>query len=98
MLSPWIGKFMTAHTSRPNIVNRLRKAEGHLRGIVAMLEAGRGCLELAQQLQAVEKAIANAKKELVHDHLDHCLDLAVGVDAKKSKASVKEFKEITKYL
>lgn len=89
---------MTAHTSHPGIVNRLKKAEGHLRGIVAMLEAGRGCLELAQQLQAVEKAIANAKKALVHDHLDHCLDLAVGVDAKKSKASVKEFKEITKYL
>ena len=89
---------MTIHESRPNIVKRLRKAEGHLRGIVAMLEDGRGCLELAQQLQAVEKAIANAKKVLVHDHLDHCLDLAVGVDAKQARASVKEFKEITKYL
>ena len=89
---------MTVHASRPDIVKRLRKAEGHLRGIVAMLEEGRGCLELAQQLQAVEKAIANAKKVLVHDHLDHCLDLAVGVDAKQARASVKEFKEITKYL
>ena len=89
---------MTVHASRPEIVKRLRKAEGHLRGIVAMLEEGRGCLELAQQLQAVEKAIANAKKTLVHDHIDHCLDLAVGGDAKQSKASVKEFKEITKYL
>ena len=89
---------MTAHASHPDIVKRLRKAEGHLRGIVVMLEEGRGCLELAQQLQAVEKAIANAKKALVHDHIDHCLDLAVGADAKKSKASVKEFKEITKYL
>ena len=89
---------MTAHVSHPDIVKRLKKAQGHLAGIVAMFEEGRGCLELAQQLQAVEKAIANAKKTLVHDHLDHCLDLAVGDDAKKSKASVKEFKEITKYL
>ena len=89
---------MTAHASHSDIVKRLRKAEGHLRGIVAMLEDGRGCLEVAQQLQAVEKAIANAKKALVHDHLDHCLDLAVGLDSKKSKTSVKEFKEITKYL
>ena len=89
---------MTTHESHPDIVKRLRKAEGHLRGIVAMLQEGRGCLEVAQQLQAVEKAIANAKKALVHDHLDHCLDLAVGIDGKKSKASVKEFKEITKYL
>ena len=89
---------MIAHPSHPDIVKRLRKAEGHLRGIVAMVEEGRGCLEVAQQLQAVEKAIANAKKALVHDHLDHCLDLAVGLDSKKSKASVKKFKEITKYL
>jgi DNA-binding FrmR family transcriptional regulator len=89
---------MTAHVSHPDIVKRLRKAEGHLRGVVAMLEEGRGCLEVAQQLQAVEKAIANAKKALVHDHLDHCLDLALDADAKTSKASVKEFKEITKYL
>ena len=89
---------MPIHASRPDIVKRLRKVEGHLRGIVAMLEEGRGCLELAQQLQAVEKSIANAKKVLVHDHLDHCLDLAVGADSKQSRASVKEFKEITKYL
>ena len=89
---------MTVHASHSDIVKRLRKAEGHLRGIVVMLEEGRGCLELAQQLQAVEKAIANAKKALVHDHIDHCLDLAVGTDAKQAKASVKEFKEITKYL
>ena len=89
---------MTVHESRPDIVKRLRKAEGHLRGIVAMLEQGRGCLELAQQLQAVEKAVANAKKTLIHDHIDHCLDIAVGADAKQARASVKEFKEITKYL
>ena len=89
---------MTVHASRPDIVKRLRKAEGHLRGIVAMLEQGRGCLEIAQQLQAVEKAVANAKKTLVHDHIDHCLDIAVGADAKQARASVKEFKEITKYL
>ena len=89
---------MTAHASHPDIAKRLKKAQGHLAGVVAMLEQGRGCLELAQQLQAVEKAIANAKKTLVHDHLDHCLDLAVGADSKKCKASVKEFKEITKYL
>ena len=88
----------TTHLSHPNIIKRLKKAEGHLRGIVAMLKDDRSSLEVAQQLQAVEKAIVNAKKALVHDHLDHCLDVAVGVDTEKSKVSVQEFKEITKYL
>lgn len=89
---------MAAHATHPDIIKRLKRAEGHLRSIVEMIEQGRDCLELAQQLQAVEKAISNAKKTLVHDHLDHCLDLAVGADAKKSKASIMDFKEITKYL
>ncbi|WP_456307296.1 metal-sensing transcriptional repressor [Paeniroseomonas aquatica] len=41
-----------------------------------MIEAGRPCLELAQQLHAVEKAVANAKRALIHDHIDHCLEHA----------------------
>ena len=89
---------MAIHTSHPDIIKRLKRAEGHLRSIVTMLEDGRGCLEIAQQLQAVEKAIANAKKTLVHDHIDHCLDTAVGTDARQARASIDAFKDITKYL
>lgn len=89
---------MTTHASHPAIIKRLKRATGHLNSIVTMLEEGRGCLELAQQLQAVEKAIANAKKTLVHDHIDHCLDKAICKDPRQARASVDEFKEITKYL
>ena len=62
-----------------------------------MLEEHRGCLDVAQQLHAVEKAIAAAKKVLIHDHIDHCLDQAVGSQSRVA-ASLDEFKEITKYL
>ena len=89
---------MVTHTSHPEIIKRLRRVEGHLKSIVTMLEEKRACLDIAQQLQAVERAIVNAKKTLVHDHIDHCLDLAVGKDSRKAQASVGEFKEITKYL
>lgn len=89
---------MATHASHAEIIKRLKRAEGHLKSIVTMLKDGRGCLEVAQQLQAVEKAVANAKKHLIHDHLDHCLDLAVGPDSREARASVREFKEITKYL
>jgi DNA-binding FrmR family transcriptional regulator len=60
-----------------------------------MLADERACLDIAQQLQAVEKAIANAKKTLVHDHIDHCLEEAI---QHQSEAAMSEFKEITKYL
>ena len=71
------------HKTHPDIVKRLKRAEGHLRSIVAMLEEGRPCLDIAQQLHAVEKAVAQAKKTLVHDHIDHCLEHAAGTTGAK---------------
>ena len=89
---------MTTPTTHPAIVKRLKRAEGHLKSIITMLEEGRGCLEIAQQLQAVEKAIGNSKKVLVHDHIDHCLEHAVKKGARNANAVIDEFKAITKYL
>jgi uncharacterized protein len=86
------------HQSHPDIVRRLQRVQGHLRSVVSMIEDGRPCLEIAQQLHAVEKAVAQAKKTLVHDHIDHCLDHAVSTDNRKSRRSVEEFKAISKYL
>ena len=86
------------HETHPNIVKRLRRAEGHLRRVIGMFDEGRSCLDLAQQLHAVEKAIAQAKKTLIQDHLDHCLEDVVGPLAKEQRRSIDEFKEITKYL
>jgi len=56
---------MKEHTEtmpHTDIVKRLKRANGHLKSIIEMLESGRDCLEIAQQMQAVEKAITNAKK------------------------------------
>lgn len=86
------------HQTHPEIVRRLKRAEGHLRSIVAMLGAGRECLELAQQLHAVEKAVANAKRTLIHDHIDHCLERSVGPMTREARGPMNEFKAIAKYL
>ena len=89
---------MMTHNSHPEIIKRLKRAEGHLKSIVKMLEEERGCLDIAQQLQAVERAIVNAKKALVHDHIDHCLERAVREESRNVDDAIHEFKEITKYL
>lgn len=86
---------MSTHTSHPDVLKRLRRAQGHLKSVVIMLEEGRECLDIAQQLQAVEKAIGGAKKILIHDHIDHCLEHSVKNGA---KTTIRDFKEITKYL
>lgn len=91
-------KPQSTHETHPQIVKRLRRAEGHLRSIVEMIESGRPCLDLAQQLHAVEKAVCQAKKTLIHDHLDHCLEQAVGPLERGQRVPVDEFKAIAKYL
>jgi len=89
---------LTRHRTHPEIVNRLKRAEGHLRSVIEMIEAGRPCLDVAQQMHAVEKAIARAKRTLIEDHLDHCLDaVAQPLDAVRRR-EIDAFREIAKYL
>lgn len=87
------------HESHPDIVKRLKRADGHLQKVIAMFAEGRPCLDLAQQLHAVEKAISEAKKTLIHDHVDNCLDVAAnGGSGKSARNVLAEFKAISRYL
>ena len=93
-----MSKRVHIHETHLDIVKRLKRADGHLRGIFEMIEGGRPCLDIAQQLHAVEKAISQAKRTLIQDHLDHCLENVVGPLARDQRRPIDEFKEITKYL
>jgi DNA-binding FrmR family transcriptional regulator len=87
------------HQSHPDIIKRLKRAEGHMRRVIAMFAEGRSCLELAQQLHAVEKAINEAKRRLIHDHVDHCLDVAAANgNGTAPPVQLSEFKAISRYL
>ncbi len=83
------------HQTHPQIITRLKRAEGHLRSVIAMIEQSKPCLDIAQQLHAVEGAVANAKRELIHDHIEHCLEDESGADG---KVNISELKQLAKYL
>ena len=55
---------------RDEIIKRLRRAEGQLRGIVRMLEEGQGCMAVAQQLTAVRKALDAAMTRMAVGYLE----------------------------
>ena len=76
------------------IAKRLKRANGHLETIIEMIEEGRPCAEIAQQLSAVEGAISNAKTALIRDHLGHSLK-AAGV---KRHALLRDLALIARYL
>jgi DNA-binding FrmR family transcriptional regulator len=86
------------HRTHRDVVNRLKRANGHLQTIVAMVEDRRDCVDIAQQMHAVIRALEKAKTVLIHDHIDHCLEQAVGPADRSQRATVEQFKEITKYL
>lgn len=83
-----------SHASHPDIVLRLKRASGHLASVIEMFAAERPCAEIAQQLHAVEAAITKAKREMIHDHIQHCLT----GEAEGAMAEIEDLKQITRYL
>jgi hypothetical protein NreA len=77
------------HASHPATATRLKRAEGHLRRVIGMIEEGRPCVDLATQLHAVERAVVAAKRALIHDHIDHCVKAGGDHDLAEIKALTK---------
>jgi uncharacterized protein len=86
------------HKHHPAIVRRLKRADGHLQAIINMIEQGRPCAQIAQQLQAVEGAVENAKKALIHDHISDCIEKPLRAAGSAGRAPLKELRLIAKYL
>lgn len=64
------------------VVKRLRRAEGQIRGVIAMLESGRECTEVVTQLAAVSRALDRAGFKIISSGLQQCLNAqAAGEDA-----------------
>lgn len=87
-----------SHAGNPDILKRLARARGHLTSVVTMVEEGRDALAVAQQMQAVIKALEKAKQELILHHIDHHLVEASEALPQDVRDRLAEFREISKYL
>jgi DNA-binding FrmR family transcriptional regulator len=87
-----------SHVNDPEIHKRLRRAEGHLATVVKMVAEGRDGLVIAQQMQAVIKALEKTKQLLIIDHIDHHLGAGASELPAEMKDKLSVFREITKYL
>ena len=86
------------HRTHKDVVNRLRRATGHLQTITGMVESGRDCADIAQQMHAVIRALEEAKSTLIHDHIEHCLEDAIGPASRDQRVSIEDFRKISRYL
>ena len=55
------------------VLNRLRRAQGQLAGVIAMIEAGRDCQDVVTQLAAVSQALHRAGYKIVSDGMRQCM-------------------------
>lgn len=68
------------------VINRIKRAQGQLAGVLRMIEEGRDCEDVVTQLAAVSKALDRAGFSIVATGLQQCLiagDSVDSVDVKK---------------
>lgn len=87
-----------SHANNPDLLNRIKRAQGHLATIVTMIAENRDGLETAQQLKAVISALNNAKTMLVADHIEHHLEDVVGPLSREARAKLAVLTDLAKYL
>ena len=66
--------------SRNDLLNRLKRAEGQLRGIQRMIEEGEPCLDVASQMAAVRKALDSAYVRMTVCFMQQELQSRLGVE------------------
>ena len=63
--------------SNQDIVIRLSRIEGQVRGIARMVEEERYCIDILTQMQAIKSALKRVEEEILKDHAAHCVEDAI---------------------
>ncbi len=78
-----------------NTIRRLKTIEGHLGGIIRMVEEDAYCIDVIRQIQAVEAALNKVSSRILENHLNSCVITAVqGNDRKERERVLKEITEV----
>ena len=84
---------MTKHN--PEIVTRLSRIEGQVRGIARMVEEDRYCIDILTQMQAIKAALRRTEEEILKQHAAHCVaDAIKSGNAKDQKRKFSELVEL----
>jgi DNA-binding FrmR family transcriptional regulator len=63
-----------------NIVNRLKSIEGHVRGVTKMVEDDAYCIDIVNQIQAIQAALQKVNTLVLDRHLHTCVTTAIRGD------------------
>jgi DNA-binding FrmR family transcriptional regulator len=76
-------------------LRRLKTIEGHLRGVIRMVEGDAYCIDVIRQIQAVDAALNKVSTQILENHLNSCVITAIqGNDKKERQRVLKEITEV----
>lgn len=76
--------------NKDDVLKRLRRVEGQVRGLQRMVESDTYCIDVLTQVSAATKALQAVALSLLDDHLAHCVSDAVREGGDVAAAKVKE--------
>ena len=77
------------------ILNRLKSAEGHVRGIERMVDEDAYCIEVINQILAVQRALDKVNSMILERHLQTCVTTAIrGDDAAERERVIAEIMDV----
>ena len=76
------------------VVTRLRRIEGQVGGVLRMIEEDRYCVDVLTQINAVRAALHKVEKQILEDHVSHCVAHAFAKgDTRDQRVKVEELVE-----
>ena len=73
------------------IVRRLKSVEGHVRGVARMVEEGAYCIDVVNQIVAVQRALGKVSGLVLDEHMHNCVTTAIqGDDAAERERVIGE--------
>ena len=76
--------------NKDDLLRRLRRVEGQVRGIAQMVEEDRYCIDVLTQISAVTKALQSVAVGMFDDHLRHCVADAVSQGGREAERKLTE--------
>ena len=86
----------TIQPNKQQLLNRLKRVEGQVRGVHQMVENDRYCVDILHQISAIQSAMNKVSLALLEDHTHHCVVKAIkGQDGEKA---IKELMSVMKTM
>lgn len=86
----------TVQPNKQQLLNRLKRVEGQVRGIHQMVENDRYCVDILHQISAIQSAMNKVSLALLEDHTHHCV--ANAIKGQDGEAAIKELMSVMKTM